>query len=132
MRRTRLCFILEVIGGAPLSVTLANMNARVQSRISATVLSSALIVSAAVWFVSAWVFYLTNRSSKDGVFGAPVWALLFLVLVPLSACILAPLLVKVRRCHGERLRAVDYCALAAGVAPFAFVGVLLLVFFITR
>jgi hypothetical protein len=108
------------------------MNAVPQSRISATVLSGALIVSSAVWFVSAWVFYLTNRSSKDGVFGAPVWALLLLVLVPLSACILAPLLVKERRCHGERLRVVDYCALAAGVSPFAFVGILLLVFFVTR
>jgi hypothetical protein len=108
------------------------MNVVPQSRVSPTVLSTVLIASSVVWFFSAWVFYLTNQSSKDEVFGAPVWALLFLVLVPLSACLLAPLLVKVRRCHGERLRVVDYCALAAGVAPFAFVAVLLLVFFITR
>jgi hypothetical protein len=108
------------------------LNIAPQSRVSPTLLPSALIASSVVWFFSAWVFYLTNRSSKDGVFGAPVWALLFLVLVPLISCLLAPLLVKVRRCHGERLQVVDYCALAAGVAPFAFVALLLLVLFITR
>ena len=106
---------------------LANMNTAPQSRISPTVLSSILIASSAVWFVSAWVFYLTNRSSMDGVFGAPVWALLFLTLVPLTTFLLAPWLVRARRSEGEHLRAVDYCALVAGTAPFVFVGVLVLV-----
>jgi hypothetical protein len=91
------------------------------------VLSSALIVFSAIWFVSAWVFNITNRGSKDGVFGAPVWALLFLTLVPLSTFLLAPWLLRARRSEGERLRAIDYCALAAGVAPFAFVGILVLI-----
>lgn len=103
------------------------MNAAPQSRISPAVLSSILIASSTLWFVSAWVFYLTNRSSKDGVFGAPVWALLFLTLVPLTTLFLAPCLVSTRRSEGEHLRAVDYCALVAGTAPFVCVGVLVLV-----
>jgi hypothetical protein len=108
------------------------MNSAPQSRISATVLSGTLIAFSALWFASAWVFYLTNRTSKDGVFGAPVWALLFLALVPLSTFLLAPWLVRARRGDGQRLRAVDYWALVAGAAPFVFVGVLVLLFVATR
>jgi hypothetical protein len=108
------------------------MNPELRSRISPTVLSGALLAFSAIWFTSAWVFYLGNRSSKDGVFGAPVWSLLFLALVPLSTFLLAPLLINARRCHGERLRVVDYCALVAAAAPFAFVGFLLLVLVVIR
>src|ERR1051326_8073946 len=97
------------------------MNASWQSRVSASVLSSLLIAFSCLWFVSAWVYYVTNRHSKDGTFGAPVWVLLFLVLVPLSTLFLAPWLLLARRSVGQRLRAIDYCALAAGAAPFIFV-----------
>jgi len=96
------------------------------------VLSGTLIAFSALWFLSAYVFYLTNRSSKDGVFGAPVWALLFLTLIPLSTFLLAPKLVRARRVDVDRLRAIDYCALIAGVAPFLFVGGLVLLFYFTR
>jgi hypothetical protein len=95
-------------------------------------LSGALIAFSALWFVSAYVFYLTNRSSKDGVFGAPVLALLFLTLIPLTTFLLAPWLVRARRADSQRLRAIDYCALTAGVAPFLFVGGLVLLFYLTR
>jgi hypothetical protein len=108
------------------------MNTSPQSRVSPTVLSSVLIAFSVLWFASAYVFYLTNRQSKDGVFGAPVWALLFLALVPLSTILLGPWLLRARRVDGQRLRAIDYCALVAGVAPFAFVGILFLIFFVTR
>src|SRR5438477_11929236 len=108
------------------------MSPRIQSRVSPTVLSGTLIGFSVLWFASAYVFYLTNRQSKDGVFGAPVWALLFLTLVPLSTFLLAPLLLRARRVDGQRLKAIDYCALAAGVAPFAFVGALFLIFFVIR
>lgn len=107
------------------------MNTSTQSRVSPTVLSSMLIAFSTVWFVSAYVFYLTNRNSKDGVFGAPIWALLFLTLIPLSTFLLAPWLLRARRGAGERLRAIDHCALVAGVAPFAFVGILFLIFAVT-
>lgn len=103
-----------------------------QARLSPTVLSSVLIALSALWFISAYVFYLTNRESKDGVFGAPVWALLFLTLVPLSTFFLAPCLIGARRHDGQRLSVVDYWALAAGIAPFAFVGGLFLILFLSR
>jgi hypothetical protein len=95
------------------------------------VLSSALIALSVLWFVSAYVFYLTNRQSQDGVFGAPLWALSFLTLVPLTTFLLGPLLLRARRRDGQALRPIDYCALLAGGAPFAFVGVLFLILFVT-
>jgi len=108
------------------------MSTSLQPRVSPTVLSSALIGFSALWFISAWVFHVTNRSSKDGVFGAPVWTLLLLVLIPLSTFLLAPWLFRARHAGGERLRPIDYCALVAGVAPFAFVGILVLIVLATR
>ena len=108
------------------------MHASPQSRVSPTVLSSALIGFSSLWFVSAWVFHVSNRYSKDGVSGAPLWALLFLVLVPLSNFVLVPWLLKARRADCQQLRAFDYCALLAGVAPFAFVGVLILIVIASR
>jgi hypothetical protein len=108
------------------------MHTSPQSKISPTVLSGTLIAFSALWFLSAWIFYLTNRSSKDGVFDAPVWDLLFLTLIPLSTFLLAPWLVIARRVAGQHFRAIDYCALVAGIAPFVFVGVLFLIFFATR
>ena len=116
-------FTSRVGGGSAISV---DMHTSPQSRISPTVLSSTLIAFSVLWFLSAYVFYLTNRSSKDGVFGAPVWALLFLTLIPVSTFLLAPWLIRARRVDGQRLRSVDYCALVAGVAPFLFVGALVL------
>ena len=108
------------------------MHTSPQSRISPTVLSGTLIAFSALWFLSAYVFYLTNLNSKDGVFDAPVWALLFLTLIPLTTFLLAPRLVRARRVDGQRLRAIDYCALTAGVAPFLFVGALVLIFYLFR
>jgi hypothetical protein len=105
------------------------MRATPQSHVPPTVLSGVLIACSALWFVAAWIFYLTNRTSKDGVFGALLWALLLLVLVPLSVFVLAPCLVKARRSDHQCLRALDYCELLAGIASFAFVGVLLLVYY---
>ena len=108
------------------------MKASPQSRVSPALLSSALIALSALWFISADVFYLTNRASKDGVFGAPVWALFFLTFIPLSTFILAPWLLRVRSTESQQLKTLDYCGLAAGAAPFIFVGFLFLKFFVTR
>jgi len=103
------------------------MQVPTQSRISATVLSSGLIVFSLLWFAAMLVFHVTNLQSKDGVFGAPVWTLLILVLVPLVTLILTPLLFSARRAESQQLKVVDYCALAAAAAPFAFVGGLILI-----
>ena len=108
------------------------MHTTPQTRISPSVLSGILIAFSALWFVSAYVFYLTNRNSKDGVFGAPVWDLLFVTLIPVIMLLLAPWLVIARRVAGQHLRAIDYWALTAGFAPFAFVGILFLILFASR
>jgi uncharacterized membrane protein len=108
------------------------MNTLRQSSITPTVLSGALVVSGALWSVAAYVFQVTNRQSKDGVFGAPLWALVLVALVPLSTVVIAPLLLRARHRAKERLRPFDYLALAVGAAPFAFVGGIYLVAFLTR
>ena len=106
------------------------MRALPQRSIPPTVLSSALIALSLVWFVAAYVFSITHDRSKDGVFGAPVFVLMMLVLVPLSTLFLAPWLFVARRVARQQLRAVDYFAFMAGIAPFIFVGVLCLLLYL--
>ena len=48
------------------------MHAPLQSRVPATVLSSALIAFSIIWFTSAYVFQVANRDSKDGRVGGAV------------------------------------------------------------
>ena len=104
-----------------------------KSHVSPTVVSVALTGLSVLWFGSAYASFVAGRNSKDILFeSAPLWALLFLALVPLSTLILAPWLVRARRLDGRRLTGFDYWALAAGAAPFAFVVILLLVFVVTR
>jgi uncharacterized membrane protein YhdT len=98
----------------------------------ATVLSGGLIAVSLLWFASAWVFHVANLQSTDGIFDAPVWSLLVLLLGPLVSLVLGPWLVRARRVDGQRLRAVDYLALLAGVAPFVFVGVTFLLLYLHR
>ena len=103
-----------------------------QFNITPTVLSSALVVSGALWSVAAYAFQVTNRHSKDGVFGAPLWALVVLALVPLSTLVLAPWLVRARHTAKQRLGSFDCLALAVGAVPFVVVGGIYLVAFLTR
>jgi hypothetical protein len=92
-----------------------------------------MIALSALWFVSAWVFHVTNRNSKDGVFGAPVWALVVLVLIPLSTlAILTPCLLRARWEEEDRLHPLDYCGLVSAVSPLVFVGILILISFVSR
>jgi hypothetical protein len=95
-------------------------------------LSSVLIGYASLWFAAAFAFYLANRQSKDGWSAAPVPVMWALVILPLLALVLAVSLVSARRAQGQRLRVFDYFAIAAAVAPFAFVGVVFLVMALTR
>jgi hypothetical protein len=106
------------------------MNTSPHSRVSPTVLSSALIAFAALWFISAYVFYVTNLGSKDGVSAAPLWTMVLLVLIPLSTMIVGPWLVRARRIDGQRLLPVDYCALIAAFAPLAITGALFIYVFV--
>jgi hypothetical protein len=106
------------------------MHTTPHSRISPTVLSSGLIAFSALWFVSAYVFYITNRGSKDGVSAAPLWTMLLLVLIPLSTLVIGPWLVRARRVDSQRQRLVDYCALIAGSAPVAIIAALFIYAFV--
>jgi hypothetical protein len=108
------------------------MHTSPQSKISPTVLSGILIALSAFWFISVCVFNLTNKDSKDGVFGAPVWDLLCITVVPLAALVFFPWLIVARRLAGQRLRVIDYCALTAGATPLACIGILFLVLFFRR
>jgi hypothetical protein len=108
------------------------MHTSPQSRISPTVLSGTLIAVSTLWFVLALVFNLTNQDSKDGVFGAPVWDLLSITVIPFAALVFAPWLVVARRLAGQRLRAIDYFALIAGITPLACIGILFLILFFSR
>ena len=63
------------------------MHTSPQSKISPTVLSGILIGLSAFWFISVCIFNLTNKDSKDGVFGAPVWDLLCITVVPFAALV---------------------------------------------
>lgn len=103
------------------------MSASIQPRLSPTLISTTILVLTAMWFVSAWVFHITNLHSKDGVFGAPVWSLGILLLVPLTSLVLALWLVQERRTEGSKLRLIDFTALVAVVAPVLFIGGVFLV-----
>ena len=91
-----------------------------------TVLSFALILLSVLWFVSARVFSIANRHSKDGIFQAPVWTLLFLVLIPLSSFFLGTMLFRARQSDDQPLRTIDYWAFAAAFAPLVFLGLVFL------
>jgi cytochrome bd-type quinol oxidase subunit 2 len=98
-------------------------------RLSPSVLSAALVVFAAAWFIAAWVFHAANEHSKDGVFGAPVWTLGVLVLVPVISLVLAPCMVQERRSEGS-LHKIDYVALLAAVSPVIFLVILFVVYYV--
>jgi hypothetical protein len=83
-------------------------------------ISAIILVLTSVWFVSAWVFHITNLHSKDGVFGAPVWSLGILLLVPLASLVLAACSIQERRTEGGKLRLIDFGALAAAASPVLF------------
>ena len=103
-----------------------------QIRVSPTVLSCASIGYSVLWFASAFAFYLTNRQSKDGWSAAAVPVMWGLFILPLLALVVAASLLSYRRAQRERLRFVDYFAIAAAGAPFALVGILFLVFALSR
>lgn len=103
------------------------MHITLQSRLSPTALSVALVGLSALFFASVHVSVVAARNAKDILFeSSPLWALLALVGVPPATLILAPCLVSARRGEGRRLKAIDWCALAAGAAPIAFVATILL------
>jgi hypothetical protein len=101
------------------------MDRSLKLRLSPTLLSTALIAFSVLWFISAYVFDITNngpvRTSKDGASGAPLWALFILILTPLSTLFLVPWLFVARRRESYGLKRVDYFALFAAAAPFLYI-----------
>ena len=91
-----------------------------------------LIGYSALWCASALVFYLTNRQSKDGWSAAPLSVMWALVILPSLELVLVASLLGVRRAHRQRLTVVDYFAIGAAAAPFVFIGLLFLIFFLSR
>jgi len=75
----------------------------------------ALLVCSASWFVGAFALYLTQSQSKDGWSDTPLAGMLALCLSPLGCIIVGFLLVQARRQRGERLSALDQCALYVGI-----------------
>jgi hypothetical protein len=108
------------------------MPAPIQVRVTPTVLSGTLIGFVALWFASAIAFSIANTQSKDGWSAAPVSVMWALFILPLLALVLAACLVSARRTHGQRLRAFDYCAIAAATAPFVVVGGVFLTLVLNR
>src|SRR6185312_16079779 len=96
-------------------------------RVSPTILSFALIAFAPLWFISARVFYVANKGSKDGISNAPLWTYMFLILIPVITFLIVPMLVKERQDESRRLQVIDYCGVAAGVAPFVFLVIVFLI-----
>jgi hypothetical protein len=84
------------------------MRAPSQIRVSPTVLSIALIAFSILWFVSAHVFYNSNKGSKDGISNAPLWTYLFLLMIPGISFLIGPVLLEARRVEGQRLSLIDY------------------------
>src|SRR5436190_24360522 len=100
------------------------MHTSPQSRVSPTVISGALIVLSALWFLSAYVFYVANGQSKDGWSAAPVVAMLALVVVPFVAPMLTFWLLAARRAERQRMRPIDFIAVATVAARFMIAGIL--------
>ncbi len=86
-----------------------------------------MIALSTLWFFSAWMGSLTRDRTKDAVFGAPVWVLLLLVLIPFCIILLTVYLLRARWEADGRLQPFDYCGLIAGFLPFAVIVVLSLI-----
>jgi hypothetical protein len=93
----------------------ANMHAPSHNQGSPFALSLALLMCSATWFVGAFIWYLTQSQSKDGWSDTPLAEMLVLCLSPLGCIIVGFLLVLARRYDGERLTALDRCALYIGI-----------------
>src|SRR5665213_240303 len=89
------------------------------------VASLALLICSAAWFVGAFLWYLTQRQSKDGWSDTPLIGMLTLCSIPLACIILGIRLVQARRKRVERFTALDRCALLTGIMAVGFFSWLL-------
>jgi hypothetical protein len=122
--RLALLFRLYILDSPCLSTSVRpGMHTSPQSRVSPTVISGALIVLSALWFISAYAFYVANSQSKDGWSAAPLVAMLALVVVPFVAPMLTFWLLAALRAERKRMRPGDYIAVATAAAPFIIVGI---------
>ena len=107
------------------------MHALDRKQVSPFVLSVTLFVCSAVWFVGAFVAYVTNRQSKDGWSATSLPTMLALSLSPLVCIAVAFILVKTRRQRGEKFTVLDWCGLIAGFVAVALGAFLLVVVWIS-
>ncbi len=95
-------------------------------------LSWLLVVLVGVWAVAAVAFNLSNRESKDGIWGASVPTLAALSAVLVLLPILVPWLVRARRSEGQRFTAFDRFAVVLAASPYLFVAGLIAYVFLRR
>jgi hypothetical protein len=86
-----------------------------RNQVSTFALSLALLVCSAVWFADFFLWYFTQRQSKDGWSDTPLAGMLALCLIPLACIVAGFLLVQARRQCEERLTLLDRCALCIGI-----------------
>ncbi len=91
------------------------MHACIRNHVSPFALSFALLVCSAVWFAGFFLWYFTQRQSKDGWSDTPLAGMLALCLIPLACIIVGFLLVQARRQCEERLTLLDRGALCIGI-----------------
>ena len=99
--------------------------------VPSSVLSVALLILSAAWFIGFREFFVANRQSKDGWSSTPIFWLSVLLLVPIISFFGAPLLIWVSRREHQPLTALDYCSVVVAYAPVAIIAFLFLMF-VTR
>jgi len=105
------------------------MHALHRIQVSPFVLSAALVVCSAAWFVGAYSLCVTREKTIDGWSATPLIGMLPLALSPLSCLILGFMVVQSRHQCRDKLTMLDWCGLFAGcvvvvLGGFLVVGVL--------
>jgi hypothetical protein len=90
------------------------MHSVVRNRVSPSVLSIALLIGSAVWFVSACAYYATS-AFKDEWSATPLFWMLIVIVTPAICFAIGMILVDTRQ-H-SRLSRLDWCALVAALFP---------------
>jgi hypothetical protein len=102
------------------------MQARSRIQVYPIVLSGVLFLCSGAWFIGAFVWYVTNKQSKDGWSETPLTSMLALCLSPIMCIVFGFVLVQARRQSGDKFAFLDWCGIFAGGAAVALGAYLLL------
>jgi hypothetical protein len=109
------------------------MHQPLNSRVSPSVLSCALAIFGAVWFLGVWLALLRPGNVKNWPSEVPLFWLLVLCLCPPACAIIVTALLRSRRWLGRRLSVFDWCCGIVGSAPLLgacwFIAMLLIMIF---